>query len=228
MIFNFFSAKRPFLAPDVVQSSFKDSGAASLKAILKGFGISIRHDRLREALYTDTEATSIDILEQAAVQLGLEVEQVMVPAEHLLLPEAQTLPAIVVVRQPNGWTHFVVAWRQHGPFIQLMDPSLGRRWLTRQHFLDELYIHTLPVSARRWQDWAASEEFQKALYQRLTRLSLKETDIARLMDTALDDPGWHQNTKCRIITRFVAIPRLGLVSLGRSKLARGANHPAHG
>jgi hypothetical protein len=37
---------------------------------------------------TDVDGTSIDTLEEAAVQLGPDAEQIMVPVDHLLIPEA--------------------------------------------------------------------------------------------------------------------------------------------
>ncbi len=117
------------LAPEVVQTSAMDCGPASLKALLEGFGISVSYGRLREACQTDVDGTSIDTLEEAAVQLGLDAEQVMIPVDHLLISEAEALPALVVTRQPNGVTHFVVAWKRLGRFIQLMDPATGRRWV---------------------------------------------------------------------------------------------------
>jgi ATP-binding cassette subfamily B protein len=86
-----------------------DCGPAALKCLLEDFGIPVSYGRLREACQTDVDGTSIDTLEDVAVQLGLEAEQIMVPVDHLLLPEAQSLPALVVVRLPNGNTHFVVA-----------------------------------------------------------------------------------------------------------------------
>jgi len=124
-----------------------DCGPAALTCLLGGFGISVSYGRLREACQTDVDGPSIDTLEEAAVQLGLEAEQVMVPVDHLLLPEAEALPALVVVRLANGLTHFVVAWRRHGRFVQVMDPAVGRRWPTCQRFLDELYTH--PADPRR-------------------------------------------------------------------------------
>ena len=117
-----------FLVPEVVQTSAMDCGPAALKCLLAGFGVPVSYGRLREACQTDVDGTSIDTMEEVAVQLGLEAEQIMVPVDHVLLREAQTLPAIVVIRQPNGVTHFVVAWRRHGPFVQVMDPGTGRRW----------------------------------------------------------------------------------------------------
>ena len=75
-----------------------DCGPAALKCLLEGFGIPVSYGRLREAGQTEVDGTSIDTLEVVAGQLGLAAEQVMLPADHLLLPEAQSLPAIAVVR----------------------------------------------------------------------------------------------------------------------------------
>nr|QKW93674.1 ABC transporter permease [Vitiosangium cumulatum] len=90
------------LAPEVIQTSAMDCGPAALKCLLEGFGIPVSYDRLREACQTDVDGTSIDTLEEVAVQLGLEAEQVMLPPDHLLLPEAAALPALLVVRLPHA------------------------------------------------------------------------------------------------------------------------------
>ena len=42
-------------------------------------------------------------------------------------PERDAMPAIAVALLPGGMPHFVVAWRRHGRFVQLMDPATGRR-----------------------------------------------------------------------------------------------------
>jgi ABC-type bacteriocin/lantibiotic exporter with double-glycine peptidase domain len=123
-------ARPRLLVPEVVQTSAMDCGPAALACLMEGFGISVSYGRLREACQTDVDGTSIDTLEEVAVQLGLEAEQVMLPVDHVLLPEAQALPAIGVVQLPSGVTHFVVAWRGHGHVVQLMDPAIGRRWPT--------------------------------------------------------------------------------------------------
>src|SRR6266581_3898407 len=104
------SSRRRFLAPEVVQSSAMDCGPATLKCLLEGFGVPVSYGRLREACQTDVDGTSIDTMEEVALQLGLDAEQIMAPADFVLLPEAKALPGIVVVRNPNGATHFVVAW----------------------------------------------------------------------------------------------------------------------
>ena len=126
------SKKRRLFVPEVIQTSAMDCGPAVLKCLLEGFGIPVNYGRLREACQTDVDGTSIDTLEDVARRLGLDAEQVILPVDHLLLPEAEALPAIVVTRQPNGFTHFVLLWRRHGPFVQVMDPGVGRRWLRRK------------------------------------------------------------------------------------------------
>src|ERR1041385_5000535 len=103
-------SNRRFLVPEVVQTSAMDCGPASLKCLLEGFGIPVSYGRLREACQTDVDGTSIDTMEEVALLLGLDAEQVMVPPGDLLLPESKSLPAIVIVRLANRMTHFVVVW----------------------------------------------------------------------------------------------------------------------
>jgi ABC-type bacteriocin/lantibiotic exporter with double-glycine peptidase domain len=161
---------RRLLIPEAIQTSAMDCGPASLKALLEGFGIPVSYGRLREACQTDVDGTSIDQIEEAAVQLGLDAVQVMVPADHLLAPEAGALPAIAVVKQPGGETHFVVLWRRHGNWVQIMDPAVGRRWTSAANLRAELYIHKQSVPAATWREWAATGAFLKPLGSRLRRL----------------------------------------------------------
>jgi len=145
---------------------------------------------LREGCQTDVEGTSIDTMEEAAVQLGLSAEQIMVPLDHVLAPEADVLPAIVVVRLASGTTHFVVVWRRHGPLVQVMDPGLGRRWLTCKRFVEELYLHEQMVPADAWRDWAAKEQFRNTLRRRMRDLGISRSAMKGLVDRGLADPGW--------------------------------------
>ena len=96
------ASRRRWFAPEVVQTSAMDCGPAALKCLLEGFGISASYGRLREACQTDVDGTSIDTLEEAAIQLGLDAEQTMLPVDHVLLSEAKALPALAVVRLPDA------------------------------------------------------------------------------------------------------------------------------
>jgi ATP-binding cassette subfamily B protein len=202
--------------PEVVQTSAMDCGPAALKCLLEGFGIAVSYGRLREACQTDVDGTSIDTLEEVAVQLGLEAEQVMLPVDHVLLPEAQPLPAIAIVRLPSGVTHFVVAWRRHGRVVQLMDPATGRRWPTCRRFLHELYIHTMPFPAVAWREWAGSEACLGALRRRMAQVGLSGRTMTDLIEAALLDPGWRPLAALDAATRMVAaVVRAGGLRRGR-------------
>jgi ABC-type bacteriocin/lantibiotic exporter with double-glycine peptidase domain len=209
-------AKSRLLVPEVVQTSAMDCGPAALKCLLEGFGVRVSYGRLREACQTDVDGTSIDTMEEVAQQLGLQAEQIMVPLDHVLLPKAQILPAMIVVRLPNGLTHFVVAWHRHGRLVQVMDPATGRRWPGCQRFLDEVYVHTLPVAASQWREWAGSEEFLRGLRRRLSNLGLSHSTIAQLIHRALDDAGWHSLGALDAGVRMVeSIVRSGGLRRGR-------------
>ncbi len=177
-------------APEVVQSSAMDCGPATLSCLAEGFSIPVSYDRLREACQTGVDGTSIDALEAVACQLGLQAEQIMLPPDWVLLPEAMALPAILVVRNPIGATHFLVVWNRYGSWVQVMDPATGRRWLRADRLLAETYVHSLRVSAEAWRDWASSEEAIVVLGARLTKLGLGGDVANRLLDEALADPGW--------------------------------------
>jgi ATP-binding cassette subfamily B protein len=177
------------LAPEVVQTSAMDCGPAALKCLLQGFGINAQYGRLREACQTDVDGTSIDTMETVANELGLEAEQIMLPPDHVLLPEARALPAIAVVVLPNGITHFVVIWRRHGAYLQLMDPATGRRWTHCSRFLSELYLHTMAVPAVDWREYAGSEDFLAPLRRRMRELGIDE-GLNELLASASADGGW--------------------------------------
>ena len=182
--------KRRWLAEEVVQSSAMDCGPAALKCLLEGFRIRASYGRLREACQTDVDGTSIDTLEEVANQLGLVAEQVMVPADHLCIPGQELLPAIAVVRLPDGIFHFWVLWRRHGRFVQVMDPGLGRRWLSLEGVFSHLHLHQMPVPEEDWRTYARSADFLHPLRYRLARLT-SEAEVEVAVQTALADPEFH-------------------------------------
>lgn len=151
------TAQRRYFVPEVVQTSATDCGPATLKAVLEGFGIPISYGRLREACQTTLDGSSIDTLEDVANLLGLDAQQLLVPVDHVLLPEAAALPAIVVTQLRSGATHFVVLWRSHGRFVQVMDPAIGRRWVSAKRLRDEIFVHRMSFPAAVWREWAAAE-----------------------------------------------------------------------
>jgi ATP-binding cassette subfamily B protein len=167
-----------------------DCGPASLKCLLEGFGIPVSYGRLREACQTDVDGTSIDTMEEIAVQLGLEAEQIMVPPDYVLFDESEAIPAIAVVVLTGGITHFVVAWRRHGGIVQVMDPATGRRWPARGQFVSNLHLHAQLAPTRVWREWATSDKFLRPLCLKLTDLGYTQREATRLIESAAMQGGW--------------------------------------
>ncbi len=210
---------RKLLAPEVVQTSSLDCGPAALKCLLEGFGIRISYGRLREACQTGLDGTSIDTMEEVANQLGLDAEQIMLPVDHLALAAGNALPAIVVVTLPNGVTHFVVVWRRYGNLLQIMDPAVGRRWVSAKHFAQEVYRHSMAVEAAGWREFAASADFQLPLRARLRAFGIGKASIAELTREALSHESWREMAALDAATRL-------LTSLHRAGGLPAARHRA--
>ena len=166
--------QRHFFAHEVVQTSAMDCGPAALKSLLEGFGIRAHYGRLREACHTTVDGSSIDTLEELARMLGLDAAQMLLPVEHVLLRESETLPALVVTRLPSGLTHFVVVWRVLGPWVQVMDPARGRRWMSKRDLLRDLYVHEMPAPAADFGAWTREPGFLDPLRRRLRRLGVRD------------------------------------------------------
>ena len=180
--------RRQFFAHEVVQTSAMDCGPAALKSLLEGFGIRAHYGRLREACHTTVDGSSIDTLEDLAGRLGLEASQMLLPVEHVLLRESDALPALVVVRLPSGLTHFVVVWRALGPWVQVMDPGRGRRWMNKRDLLRDLYVHEMPAPAADFAAWTREPGFLDPLRLRLQRLGLR--DAGPRIGTAAAGEDW--------------------------------------
>ncbi|MEZ4379903.1 MAG: ATP-binding cassette domain-containing protein [Nannocystaceae bacterium] len=199
-------------APEVVQSSAMDCGPAALSALLEGFGVHVPYGRLREACQTDVDGTSIDRLEDVALALGLDVEQVVIPVDHALRDEAAALPALAAVTLPSGATHFVVLWRTFGPWVQVMNPSSGRVWMRRETLLGQLYVHGMLAPASAWRAWAGEAEFVDVLRARLRDLGCRRGFVDAQVAEALADPRWEAlarlDAAARMLDDLIAIDAL--------------------
>ena len=209
-------ARRLFV-PAVVQTSDLDCGPASLKALLAGFDIQVSYGRLREACQTDIDGTSIDVIESLAVRLGLDAAQYIVPADHLLMDEADALPCLVVTSQPNGLTHFVIIWRTHGygHLVQGMDPGTGRMWKTRRRFLRDVLIHRFPASAELAYQWLTAPAFLDPLRRRLADLGCSAATIEETLERAQTGDEWLPVAALDAVTRLTArLVRSGAIERG--------------
>ncbi|XXX80819.1 ATP-binding cassette domain-containing protein [Sorangium sp. So ce134] len=204
--------KRAFLVPEVLQTSLMDCGPAALKAVLQGFGVEVHYEWLRDRCQTDVDGTSIDALAALGQELGLATAEVVVPHDSFLLPEADCLPAIVVKRGAADALHFLVVWRRLGPFVQILDPGSGRRWVRAERFLEDMPHFPIPISIERFRRWASSDNSLGPLRAKLRALGARgEALIAR----AEADPGWRSFAALDAAVRMAArLVRGGAISRG--------------
>ncbi|MDQ6975767.1 MAG: ATP-binding cassette domain-containing protein [Mariprofundaceae bacterium] len=195
---------RCFFIPQVIQSSTMDCGPAALKSLLAGYGVYLDYGRLREACQTDVDGTSIDTIEDLAIQLGLDAAQLLIPLDHVLLPEAEVLPALVVTMEPGGFTHFIVIWRIVGGWVQIMDPSTGRHWVRLRALQERFYSHQQAVSAEDWLEWARSDAFLEALETRMCQVCDDPEWAKSCIQTAVKNSHWSGLATLDAATRMVS------------------------
>jgi len=206
------AAKRRLLIPEVIQTSAMDCGPAALKAMLEGFDVSVSYGRLREACRTDVDGTSVDTIEELAKSLGADASQVLVPLDHFLLAETNVMPCIAVVTVAATGNHFVTVWRKHGPWLQIMDPASGRRWVRQSEFLETLYKHEQELPAEAWYGWAGGEGYRKQLAARMKMAGVES--IEAKIDAALADGQWRSLAALDAAVRLAAALRSpSLISL---------------
>jgi ATP-binding cassette subfamily B protein len=156
--------KRP---PEIIQTSAMDCGPAALAALLGAHGLPASVDGLRGLCATDVDGTSIDDLEVIAARLGLEAEQVVVPLGQVLAAPELYLPAILLTRAPDGYLHFVVAWRVRRGRVDLVDPGIGRRRVRVADLHAEALRHEILATEAEWAEYALGEDARIALAARL-------------------------------------------------------------
>ena len=94
-----------------------DCGPAALHAIFDSVGLSVPYARIRDLCNTEVDGTSIDGLISVATGLGFKSEELLVPADHLLLADIVPLPFIAVTRTTRDEAHYIVIWRCYGNWL---------------------------------------------------------------------------------------------------------------
>jgi Peptidase C39 family len=181
-------------APAVDVPEVRDTGpgraTAALRAVLQAYGIAFDAAVLERDCKVDDEGASIDDVEDTAVKYGLDAAQIIVPAEHVLLPEAKMLPALVVADGPDDAQDFIVAWRLDGDRVEIMSPGEGRSWVARAELQKTLHFHEMTMQADDLRAAMASQPFRDALRARMEGLGIAQGPASALLDQAAADPSF--------------------------------------
>ncbi len=188
------SAPAGSASPDADVPEIRDTGAgratAALRAVLQAYGIAFDAPTLERECKVDDDGASIDDLEDVAAKYGLDAAQIIVPAEHVLLPDPQMLPAIVVVDGPDDTQEFVVAWRVDGDRVQIMSPIEGRSWVARADLKKILHVHDQAMPASDLRAAMGTAPFRDALRARMEAIGAPRAAAQSLVDRAATDPGY--------------------------------------
>jgi ABC-type bacteriocin/lantibiotic exporter with double-glycine peptidase domain len=161
---------RPFLVPEVLQTSGMDCGPAALKALLGGLGLQVNYGKLREACNTSADGTSIEALEELCIGLGMDAYQEIAPLGDAVEILTSRAPCVAVVTTATNACHFIVIWRRLGSWIQIMDPARGRRWVHREELARTLHVHHQPFDDETFGQWLPTTAWFELLQRRLRRL----------------------------------------------------------
>lgn len=184
------SAALPVLDVPEVKDTGDGRATAALRAVLSAYGIPFDAAALIEECKVDEEGASIDDLEDVAVKYGLSAGSVIAPVEHVLLPDARILPAVVVVDSTDDEPDFVVAWRLDGDRVQVMDPREGRAWTTRADLEKRLHVHEMTMPADEYREAMAAPSVADAFVARAAAAGVDAAATRALLERAAADPGW--------------------------------------
>jgi ATP-binding cassette subfamily B protein len=128
--------------------------------------MQVSYGGLREACRTDVTGPRSTRSRPPRPGLGLDCSQLMLPVDHVL---SDNLPALLVVLLPSGMPHFVIGWRRHRAYVQVMDPAAGRGLMRARSLQQMLYVHEQQVPASAWAAYAEGPGFREGLRAGCTR-----------------------------------------------------------
>jgi len=115
----------------ILQHSEEDCGAACLATVAKHYGRTFTLNRIREAVGTGSQGTTLLGLRRGAHTLGFNARQVKATPQLVDRLNEAPLPAII---HWKGY-HWVTLYGQKGKKYVIADPGVGLRYLTRQELI---------------------------------------------------------------------------------------------
>lgn len=187
--------------PSVVRND--DTRLAVLQMVLGGHNAAVSAEQLAALLPEESEGVAANFGGMADVlsALGCEIGPQFVSAEYILAAQQPTIILVQVL--PTEPPYPVVVWNKVGSFYQVIDPHIGRRWLSHASLAAQLYCspQTQPKDYL-WQ--LLQHDTQTALLQqRLRDLKVSDDDLLTKAQQSLN--AWlHLDAALRTVEELVA------------------------
>jgi hypothetical protein len=207
------------------QKSEMDCGVAALQAMLAGYGISSDYEQLRTRLKTDETGTNLGEMKEAAAHYGLRTSLLIVPAEQVFVPEAELLPAIVIITNGTD-NHMLLLWRFDGDQIEALDPAKGKALLQPTDIKRQLLVRDREMPAEAYHAWACGEDLLTILQWRLRDTGLSKGQVTALQQKACQASDWNHIAILDAKTRMLSgTPKGWLASQLLSLLSDPSSSP---
>lgn len=112
-------------------------------------------------------------LHKATTQMGLASEIILIPPHHL--EELAELAAPIIMPMMSGegdQVDWAILWNKRGNVFEVLDPKLGRRWLSSSQLNLSLRKESITITSQTWFRIAQSDLFLKGIARRLQSLHL--------------------------------------------------------
>lgn len=174
------------------------SGLAVLKATLQGHSLTVPDEHLWQTTgFTGAELTA-DQLVAALPACGLSARRTWLPLDSL---SNLSLPLIVSAQSADLPPNYILIWQHVGPFWQVMDPRIGRRWLTASQLQLRLHPHDAEYSFDEMETIFDPEVFSADLEVRLQNLLLPTHMVKEGLNYLERD--WQELAALDAIIRFL-------------------------
>lgn len=146
--------------PLILQQSSSDCGAACLTSIAQYWGKRFSINHLRQLAGVERSGASLKRLAKAAENLGFHARPVRGSLSR-------------IAEQKNPWIahwqglHYVVVYQIKGQKILVADPGVGKKWLSREEFLQNWTGYALLLEPTKYLKEAKTEQRSLASFASL-------------------------------------------------------------
>ena len=194
---------RQTLAPVHSTETAHISALAVLKSAAEGHGLNFADQALWQLTQFAGDEFSFDHLASSLPRCGLSASSHWLPSDALTtLPLIAKLPLILLAQNRSaGTTYYILVWQRIGPIWQVMDPVIGRRWLTTAQLQVILAPHRAEYSFEEMETLYNPELFVAELEKRMRSLLLPQALIMQGLSSLAGD--WQDTAAIDAAVRFI-------------------------